>query len=208
MNYALLQNFKIYDIKNKILKKAAPKKDVRNPNGFTNDEKQKAIFLLMKKFNISESQAINLFYSKSGYYREELLDLEKRSNEKKYSGIVESGHFRFLFGNLKYNKMISDEIVSKNLLVVKAIPKTYRNRRSYNVNLRKIKLIFKADNGSKIVINYFSGKILSKEGICFKARKKFLSLAKQLNGNMFVSFTAKTKYVVETSKDIDKIMNQ
>ena len=207
MNYSILQNFKIYDIKNKLLKKAAPKKDIRNPNGFTNPEKQKAISLLMKKFKINESQAINLFYSKSGYYREELLDLDNRSNEKQYGGIVESGHFGFLFGKFRYNKLISDEIISKKLLVVKVIPKIHREHRSYRRWLRKIRLICD-HNGKRISLNYFSGKILLREGLCFKVRKQFFDLAKELEGNMLVSYTAKTKYVVKTSKDIDKVMNQ
>ena len=207
MNYSLLQNFKIYDIKNKLLKKAAPKKDIRNPNGFTNAEKQKAISLLMKKFKINESQAINLFYSKSGYYREELLDLDNRNNEKQYGGIVESGHFGFLFGKFRYNRLISDEIISEKLLVVKVIPKIHREHRSYRCWLRKIRLICDR-NGKRISLNYFSGKILLREGLWFKVRKQFFDLAKKLEGNMLVSYTAKTKYVVKASKDIDKIMNQ
>lgn len=207
MNYSLLQNFKIYDIKNKVLKKAAPKKDVRNPNGFTHVEKQKAISLLKKKFKINESQASNLFYSKSGNYREELLDLDNRNNEKQYSGIVESGQFGFLFGKLRYNRLISDEIISEKLLVVKLIPKIHREHRSYSCWVRKIRLICDY-NGKRIILNYFSGKILLREGLWFKVRKQFFDLAKKLEGNMLVSYTAKTKYVVKASKDIDKIMNQ
>ena len=207
MNYSLLQNFKIYDIKNKVLKKAAPKKDARNPNGFTHVEKQKAISLLMKKFKINESQAINLFYSKSGYYREELLDLDNRNNEKQYGGIVESGHFGFLFGKFRYNRLISDEIISKKLLVVKVIPKIHREHRSYRCWLRKNRLICD-HNGKRISLNYFSGKILLREGLWFKVRKQFFDSAKDLEGNMLVLYTAKTKYVVKASKDIDKIMNQ
>ena len=208
MNYSLLQNFKIYDTKNKVLKKAAPKKDVRNPNGFTHVEKQKAISLLMKKFKINESQAINLFYSKSGYYREELLDLDNRNNEKQYGGIVESGRFGFLFGKYRYNRLISDEIISEKLLVVKVIPKIHREHRSYRCWLRRIRLICGDHNGKRICLNYFSGKILLREGLWFKVRKQFFDLAKELEGNILVSYTSKTKCVVKASKDIDKVMNQ
>ena len=84
MEYAVLTQYKIFNTRMRLLKKAAPKKDPRNPKGFDNDEKNKAIKLIMKKFNIDERLAKNLFYSKSDRIRDELLELENRQDEKKY----------------------------------------------------------------------------------------------------------------------------
>lgn len=208
MNYVLLSNLKIYDIKNKLLKKAAPKKDVRNPNGFTNAEKQKAIFLLMKKFNINESQATSLFYSKSGKYREELLELDNRGKEKAFSNLVEAGYFCHLFGSLKYSKIVNESTINKNLNILKAIPKIKTYHRSYTKRLIRIKILCIDDNQNKYNLNYVFEKYISKEGLYFVVKKHFEELANKIKGNVRVTYTAKTRLVILISKNIEDIMDK
>ena len=119
MNYALLRNYKIYEIKNKIIKKIAPKKDLNNPQGLNKSEKEKVLIILMKKFNISEEQANKLFFSKSGNYREELLSLENRENEIRFNNIVETGKLGYIFRGLKYSRLIKEKKLLLNLLLLK-----------------------------------------------------------------------------------------
>lgn len=203
MNYALLSNSKIYDIKNKLLKKAAPKKDVRNLNGFTNIEKQKAIFLIMKKFNINESQATSLFYSKSGKYREELLALDNRVKENAFSNLVETGFFCSLFGSLKYSKIINESNITKNLKIIQVIPKIKTYYKSYTKRLIRIKLLCVDEELNKYYLNYIFDRCISKDGLYFAIKKYYVGLADKIKGDIKVTYTAKSKLIISCSKDIE-----
>lgn len=208
MDYALLQNFKIYDIKQKVLKKAAPNKDVRNPQGFNNEEKAKAIFLLKKKFQITEKQANNLFYSKSGKYREELLKLDNRENEMIFGNIVEIGYFRCLFGSIRYKKIASEEIITSNLVIVKAIPRLKHYRGKYTNRLISIKLICVDEFGKKINLIYVFGHFIFEDGWYFKAKKHYAGVAKKLNGATSITYINNSKYIIKISKNIEQIMDK
>ena len=208
MNYALLRNNKIYEIKNNIIKKVAPKKDLNNPQGLNKSEKEKVLITLMKKFNISEEQANKLFFSKSGNYREELLSLENRENEIRLNNIVETGKLGYIFRGLKYSRLIKEEIITSQLAIIKATPKIVANHRSYIKELKYLKLQLIDDNEKKVKVIYCFKHNIYKDGLYLQVKNYYNDFAKSIKGPVLVSYTAKSKYIVSISKDLDKIMNK
>lgn len=208
MNYALLSNYKIYEIKNSIIKKVAPKKDLNNPQGLNKKEKEKVLIVLMKKFNISEEQANKLFSSKSGKYREELLSLENRENEIRFNNIVETGKLGYIFRGLKYSRLIKEEIITSKLAITKATPKIQAESRSYLKKLNHLKLQLIDDNGKKVNAIYCFKRNIYKDGFYLPVKKYYNELAKSIKGAVLVSYTAKSKYIVSISKNLDAIMNE
>ncbi|MBQ7276741.1 MAG: hypothetical protein IJS58_05755 [Bacilli bacterium] len=208
MNYALLKNYKIYEIKNKIIKKVAPKKDLNNPQGLNKSEKEKVLIILMKKFNISEEQANKLLFSTSGNYREELLSLENRENEIRFNNIVETGKLGYIFRGLKYSRLIKEEIITSEFAIIKATPKIVAKHRSYIKELKHLKLQLIDNNGKKVKAIYCFKHDVYKDGFYLPVKKYYNELAKSIKGSVLVSYTAKSKYIVSISKDLDEIMNK
>ena len=208
MNYALLRNYKIYEIKNKIIKKVAPKKDLNNPQGLNKLEKEKALIILMKKFNISEEQANKLLFSTSGNYREELLSLENRENEIRFNNIVETGNLGYIFRGLKYSRLIKEEIITSQFAIIKATPKIVAGHRSYIKELKHLKLQLIDDNGKKVKAIYCFKHNIYKDGFYLPVKNYYNELAKSIKGPVLVSYAAKSKFIVSISKDLDAIMNK
>ena len=208
MNYALLRNYKIYEIKNKIIKKVAPKKDLNNPQGLNKLEKEKVLIILMKKFNISEEQANKLLLSTSGNYREELLSLENRENEIRFNNIVETGKLGYIFRGLKYSRLIKEEIITSQFAIIKATPKIVTEHRSYIKELKHLKLQLIDDNGKKVKAIYCFKDNVYKDGFYLPVKNYYNELAKSIKGTVLVSYTAKSKYIISISKDLDRIINK
>jgi len=208
MNYALLRNYKIYEIKNKIIKKVAPKKDLNNPQGLNKLEKEKALIILMKKFNISEEQANKLLFSTSGNYREELLSLENRENEIRFNNIVETGNLGYIFRGLKYSRLIKEKIITSEFAIIKATPKIVASHRSFIKELKHLKLQLIDDNGKKVKAIYCFKHNIYKDGFYLPVKNYYNELAKSIKGPVLVSYAAKSKFIVSISKDLDAIMNK
>ncbi|MBO4623287.1 MAG: hypothetical protein J5691_05295 [Bacilli bacterium] len=207
MEYAVLTQYKIFNIRMRLLKKAAPKKDPRNPKGFDNDEKNKAIKLIMKKFNIDERLAKNLFYSKSDRIRDELLELENRQDEKKYNRIVDAGYFLHFYGSKRYKNLIHEEIKSGFITIKKLIPKIHRYPRSYEYVIKKVILKCVSDDKNTFKAIYYLNNPIYGAGYPVIT---YLKIKNKCQENIFVNclieYTSKTKCVVSISKNIDRLM--
>jgi hypothetical protein len=74
--------------------------------------------------------------------------------------------------------------------------------------LKYLKLQLIDDNGKKVKVIYWFKHNIYKDVLYLQVKNYYNDFAKSIKGPVLVSYTAKSKYIVSISKDLDVIMNK